>query len=562
MKIHPLFFCTTILATQAIGQQVGGGFDKERLWRGNASGDLMGFSLANVGDLNGDGIADIASGSPGVDGPGLNNFGRLIVSSGADGSLIHQFDGSNEWEKLGQEVAACGDLDLDGVPDFAYSTSLLGGAVHFISGATGTTIRTVSSPNGDGTFGFCMDSAGDVNGDGFADLFVSDPDTSTQGFTMNGALYLLSGADGSLLYSVDGPDDSASFGEDLDCLGDIDGDGISEVICNAIGAEANGTDNLGVVFVLSGADGSTLHEVPGDPVFAFYGWSVSGAGDFTGDGVPDFMVGDIFHDSPYQTRVGRVDFFSGADGSLVRQLEAKDFWSDLGKELSTCGDLDDDGVIDHALGAAGNAYGGRVYIHSGATGALLTILESEGYQNDFGATLEDAGDLDGDGAPELLVGAHRASNLGASAGAAYLYEFRPFLSLSTQTISAASGGTVVLDIDFPNDWSLQPNQMQYAVLATGAGLGSSELFGYAMPLAKDGLFQRTLAGNYHPAFQNPRGLLDPNGDATANVHFAAGQATALIGHTFHLCAARFEITTWEELTFRGYSRGLPVTIVP
>ena len=554
-----------IFAVPLAAQTAGGGFDKRFSWYGIHSGDIMGAACANVGDVDGDGYDDVAAGAPGLDGPGGNNtpnYGRLQVFSGVDGGLIYEYMGSSDWENVGGAITGLGDVNGDGRDDFAYSSDLGDGTVYIKSGASGGNLLSISAPANSGSFGDSIENAGDYNGDGINDLFVSAPNSNLSGVSNSGSAFVISGATGSVLLTLNGLEVNGNFGQDIACPGDVNGDGTIDFSITATGDSLAGMTRPGAAYLFSGATGTPIYSWPGDSDYNLYGWSIGNAGDINSDGVADIMVGHIFYDSPQNNRVGRVDFYSGADGSLLRQIAGSEYWEDLGSDVSLIGDMDNDGVNDHLLGADGRAYGGRAYIHSGASGDLLYACESDGYSHYFGTTVCGVGDLNQNGRDEFMVGATSAWLNGPTPGAAYLYEFRDFLSANTNTLSAASGGVIELDMNFPDDWLFHPGSTRYAVLATASGLGYSQVFGLPNPLVQDSIFARTAGDNYTPHFQNPRGNLDLNGDAVSTIIFGPGQASSMIGQTFHLSCAWYEIASWGDFMFHAFSRPVAVTIIP
>jgi len=151
-----LLLLIPVLTAPAMAQTAGGGFDKRFSWYGINSGDIMGASLANVGDIDGDGFDDVAAGAPGLDGPNGSstpNYGRLTVYSGVDGGLIYEYMGSSDWENVGTSVCGMGDVNGDGRDDFAYGSDLNSGMVYVQSGATGANLLTISAPATANRFG-------------------------------------------------------------------------------------------------------------------------------------------------------------------------------------------------------------------------------------------------------------------------------------------------------------------------------------------------------------------------------------------------------------------------
>ena len=138
-------------------------------------------------------------------------------------------------------------------------------------------------------FGISVSGAGDVNGDGFADLIVGDQEDDNNG-TRSGSARVLSGVDGSVLYNFDGDSADDRLGSSVSGAGDVNGDGFADLIVGAYLDDNNGVSS-GSAKVYSGIDGSVLYTFYGDSSGDLFGYSVSGAGDVNGDGKPDLIVG-------------------------------------------------------------------------------------------------------------------------------------------------------------------------------------------------------------------------------------------------------------------------------
>ncbi len=159
----------------------------------------------------------------------------------------------------------------------------------------GSTLYTFNGDSEEDWFGFSVSGAGDVNGDGRADLIVGAHLDDNNGRD-SGSARVLSGIDGSTLYTFYGDSAWDWFGHSVSGAGDVNGDGRADLIVGAYRDDNNGL-NSGSARVLSGIDGSTLHTFNGDSSGDGFGYSVSGAGDVNGDGFADLIVGAPWDDN-------------------------------------------------------------------------------------------------------------------------------------------------------------------------------------------------------------------------------------------------------------------------
>ncbi len=263
--------------------------------RSSLSDDGFGTSVAGVGDVNGDGFDDIGYGLPGVN----NDAGRIDVVSGATGVKLFELAAVQARERIGKTVVGVGDVDLDGIPDIATSNSIfgpqqtdsLGRATVYSSG----TRRQIWGRNGERSgdlFGLDIAAAGDVNGDGRADLVVGAPGWGRARGESLGAAYVLTGLDGSTLVHVQGPHHLSQFGSAVSGNCDVNGDRVPDVLVGAgLASMPNGAPLGGVVFLFSGADGMRLRTFLGDERFASLGTDVAFLGREEPQGHARFAFG-------------------------------------------------------------------------------------------------------------------------------------------------------------------------------------------------------------------------------------------------------------------------------
>lgn len=322
--------------------------------------ELRGFfggALASGGDLDGDGVPDLIVGAPFTSRPEAYGVGSVLVFSGATGNMLFNFVGEEGGTYMGWSVAGVGDLDQDGVPDLAIGTpfasvgNVLGvGRVDIRSGANGDLLYSIEGQQSGDFLGWAVASIGDLDADGFPDLLLGAPNASPAGLSLAGSVEVRSGRTGSLLYRINGQDPAAYFGRSLAALGDIDGDGFDDFAVGAPGASAEGFPERGSAFVFSGATGALIYRFDGAAAFDEFGAAVAG-GDIDGDGVPDIAIGSPSASPGGRVGAGSALVFSGASGQLLFQLDGETRGDTLGRSVAFVGDLNGDGRSKVAIGA-------------------------------------------------------------------------------------------------------------------------------------------------------------------------------------------------------------------
>jgi Ca2+-binding RTX toxin-like protein len=385
----------------------------------------FGTSVAGVGDVNGDGKTDFLVGAPGQTADGNARQGRAFVLSGADRSLLYRVNNPEPQANalFGQAVAGVGDIDGDDIPDLlvgAPEQTVKGnerqGRAFVFSGADGRLLYSLDTPIPEkgAAFGTSVADADDVNGDDVPDLLVGAPGQDGPDIPGQGRAFVFSGADGRPILTLNYPrSEGGDFGRSVAGAGDVTGDGIPDFL---VGMPFLG--RVGRALVLSGADGSLVHvlNIDAPEERAFLGWAVAGVGDVSGDGVPDLLVGAPFLPiGEYGDFVfsGGAFVFNGATGELLYQVEnsAPENFADFGFAVAGLDDVNGDGIPDLLVGAPGretdDAPEGKVVIASGADGRELLVLRNPGRQAlaRFGRSVAGIGDANDDGVPDLVVGA-------------------------------------------------------------------------------------------------------------------------------------------------------------
>jgi len=470
---------------------------QQEAWRvdGVARSESLGHSFAIVDDRNGDGVSDLLIAVPGYDGD--DAVGRVLLVSGTDLSLLLQIDGPTTaifGSAIGN-VADVGDVDGDGVGDF-YVGWPVADLARLCSGATGATLLEVAATVPTSSFGSGGVGLGDVDGDGVPDFAVGAPFLNV-GSGKKGRVRVTSGATGATIRSYDGHHAEAFLG-DRDSLanaGDLDGDSIADLAL--LDVEKTGTLTYSVVRVVSGATGVEFLTVKFDQVGyrGVYLRSIANLGDLDGDGLPDLAVGGMPNNG--SVSVGRVFLLSGATGATIRYVNVGDQpgWVVVGATDDQDGDL----VPDFVVGTTDfNPPGVRiatVTLWSGATG--LALASSSGAVNTaYGRAFAAGIDADGDGARDVTIGEEGFLQGNLQVGAATTTSWLagpPIAQITGAAVDRLFAGDVAQIDDFDGDGtndfvSAHPRTMALNsdALRVHSGRDGSLLVEHLIPVRPDG----------------------------------------------------------------------------
>jgi hypothetical protein len=442
--------------------------------------DGMGSAVSGAGDVNGDGFTDylVAAGYSDTPSP---DAGRVYLHLGGpadDGVPDLTLSGVASGDMFGAALGAAGDLNRDGFGDFIIGApgndtgALDGGRAYlYFGGATPNGIAdlffngTVASQY----FGTAVGSAGDMNGDGYPDLYVGDNHSGgslSRLFVYFSSVVPAGVADITLSSGVLGD----FFGNTAAGIGDFNGDGFDDLAVGAQGASVTGS-LAGMVQVFLGGvapDATADLTFHGPGVNAVVGRSLAAGGDWNGDGFDDLLVGSpggpegrafLLHGGPSPDAVPDL-VFQGGIGDV------------LGQSVALGTDVNRDGYDDVAIGVLGANVGGvgagQVSVYFGGPGADAEpdlIVHGFAAEEGLGAAVALPGDVSGDGFPDLLAGAPNSSAGGFYSGAAYLFECgRYFVTApnggetwnvgATQTISwlGAEPADLWLSVDAGRTW--------------------------------------------------------------------------------------------------------------
>jgi hypothetical protein len=396
--------------------------------RGTKYFENYGNSVCTAGDINGDGYSDIVIGAPQYSINSSSNEGAVYGFYGSSTGLASTPDwfvtGPQSGYKFGYAVYTAGDVNGDGYSDVVIGAPDSGKAFVFHGSASGLsqTQNWVAAGAAGSGFGFSVSTAGDIDGDGFSEILVGAPGGSGQAFAYSGSP---SGLSANNVWSVSNDGSTIALGFTVCIAGDVNGDGYSDALISGYSPKAfvyNGSPsgfNSTNSWTYAGGGGS-------------FGWSVASAGDINGDGYSDVIIGAPDYNNGAAT-VGKFFIFHGSANNLPSIPSFVKTGTNsgasiyrIGRCVASAGDVNSDGYSDVAVGITTGVFGvsefGGVEIYYGSpTGISSTASwtkSSEVSGDKFGTSVATAGDVNGDGYSDILVGAW---GLNSFSGAAYSF---------------------------------------------------------------------------------------------------------------------------------------------
>ncbi|HPG40896.1 MAG TPA: FG-GAP-like repeat-containing protein [bacterium] len=376
------------------------------IFKGDGYHELFGSTAAGAGDVNGDGYDDVIIGTE-VSNKVYLFFGGQSMDNTED-LILNQIPENCNFSGI---VSSAGDVNGDGFADvLAGFTNFVTekGFVYLYYGGAVMDANEDLVFNGEAivnNFGSCMAPAGDVNNDGYDDIIIAAADEHTG----SGPVYLFFGS-AAMNNAADAIMSEAEanncFGCSIAGIGDVNNDGYADIAIGASGAN----QQAGIVYLYFGnvnQDAIADLVLPGPDGQIEFGACLTGAGDMNGDGYDDFLVSSMGY---YHT--GKVNLYLGGDvvdTIADRAVAGQDKLDYYNANLSCAGDINSDGYSDILIGLnLFNTLTGQVRLYYGSDSIELICdleLNGETTNNNFGIRLAGAGDVNGDGYDDVLVGA-------------------------------------------------------------------------------------------------------------------------------------------------------------
>ncbi len=414
-------------------------------------------------DFDGDGYADLLVGSYAYDNPESSEGNAFVYYGGPGGygavpDLVVDNPTDQAGANLGWSVASAGDLDGDGFADVVIGAhrqsnpeSSEGNAFVFYGGAAGIgaapdVVLDNPGDEADALFGYVVASAGDVDADGYADVIVGAPLESNPALREGNAYVFRGGSAGVAAVPdivIDSPVDQADsqFGVAVASAGDLDGDGYVDLVIGALEHDAPEVGEGNAFVYYGGATGvggmpDVVLDNPADATGGHFGVAVASAGDLDADGFADLAIGASEQASPESREGNAFVYYGGASGiaatpDVILDNPLDQMSGGFGRSVAAAGDVDGDGDGELLVGAyflsAPESFEGGVFIYEGGDSGIAVVpdLAVDNPLDDasgwFGWSVVGARDIDVDGYADMVVGARGQSTPEAAEGNVYVY---------------------------------------------------------------------------------------------------------------------------------------------
>ncbi|MEO8376463.1 MAG: VCBS repeat-containing protein [Candidatus Sumerlaeota bacterium] len=590
------------------------------------AGDNSGFNVSGAGDVNGDGLADLIVSDQGavLDDARAGEihiiFGKKdngtvdLANPGDSGFRINAYDVGNATHAV---VSAAGDVNGDGLDDIIVGMPKASSATKVACGQSFVIFGKKDSQNvstgtlGSGGFriegaaaqnhlGGSVSAAGDVNGDGLSDLIVGAYNANPGSSAGAGISYVLFGKTngdvidtanlGSAGFTILGINASDHAGICVSGAGDINGDGLADLVVGADGVDRTGMNNVGAAYVVFGkqdtsavslaALGSQGFGILGIAAYDHLGYGVAGAGDVNGDGLGDVIVSAHIANAGGLLDAGEGYVVFGKATNTTVSLSAlgtggfriagDDSGDHAGVSVSGLGDFNADGLADIILGADeaapnGHAAAGESYVVFGkATNTIVSLaslgaggIRADGFSNGglSGHSVSGTGDVNGDGLPDLMIGAYKADTSGRNdPGQSYIV-FNSLTAPESSTYRAMSktGNAPRIAVGISGDGSNDsfPDSRCWIDFADGSGpgLNGASLQTVTLTRGSDGI------GNLPGVIANAAWQIstDRTGwtSATVSFHYTDSQIGTSMESSLSVYAATSLEGPWTKLPSIG-----------
>lgn len=399
-------------------------------------------------------------------------------------SLIYTLPGNAPGDGFGEASRAAGDLDGDGVCDLILGSraGILGtGYARVVSGTNGMLIREFTGSGAGDRFGTAVDGVGDLDGDLVPDVIVG---AALAGSGARGEASVFSGSDGSVIHALSGAAPGDHFGWSVVGLSDLDGDLVPEF---AVGAVDSGA-STGMVRVFSGATGTELRTHTGVGPNELFGYALAALPDVDGD-----LVGELLVGAPSVVKLGAVTtgyatLFSGATGAVIDSWSGHTANDAFGRAVANAGDVDGDGIADAIVGAPQPMPGSTGYarVFSGLTGSLVYDWAGDSGGDHFGASVASAGDVNSDLQGEVAIGAPGDDDNGQNSGSVRVISGQgglPLFTIYGESANQELGSSLDGGDDINGDGTLDLVIAVPGDPASGAATGSARVLSpRALPL--------------------------------------------------------------------------------